>query len=617
MKRNELWLVPILLLAGALSARGLNADLLFVDEYWSIFNSGGDPYGPLGPIGIWQRVAEVDPGGMGVGYYWLLGAWEWLVGSSPYAVRAFSLLVGLLAIAMTYRVGVALFSPRVGLYAAAIMGSSAFFINFMHEARAYTLFALATLLAVYIYWRITHDKDNPHLLWYAALTGAVALLAYTHYVALALPAALGVVHLLHFRQQQRWWLTLGAFCGGGLLFLPWLSIALGVINTGAADITRQSVSMDTPTILHELLQAFSNGSIGLLLLLGWFALRQTTRSYVLLLIWLLVGLGLVLLVNALIPFMLHLRYLMLLWPALALLVALGICRMARLGVPPTALLAIWLLVGITQSLTPTFAENRFGAIFRAPWAGLSQALDEVATQADADDALLFHIIPPGYEPFNFFVLDYLTETKGIAAHVDQFERMNNSFAGGDIDYAKDVAVSLDAAPTVWTLVLPQLETTQRSGVVDYTLRTQYARCGQQTLADGLELTRYVRLPDGPPQHSFSAAQTADGEINLTILAQDRSSVRVFWQPVGNIGRGIHSTAIHVEDADGHLVAQSDLPLPDERPFACSEFDLPLDHLPAGDYTRYLLVYAWQTLDRLPLSTDLTQERLRLDTITLE
>ena len=39
------WLVPALLLSFALAVRMLNADILFVDEYWSIRNSGGT-FGP-------------------------------------------------------------------------------------------------------------------------------------------------------------------------------------------------------------------------------------------------------------------------------------------------------------------------------------------------------------------------------------------------------------------------------------------------------------------------------------------------------------------------------------------------------------------------------------------
>lgn len=616
MKRNWLWMIPLLLLTGALGARSLNADLLFVDEYWSIFNAGGDPYGPLDPVGIWERVVRRDPGGMGIGYYWLLAGWQALVGASAYSVRAFSLLVGLLAVAMTYRLGAALFSRRVGLYAAAIMATSAFFIDYLHEARAYTLFTLAATLAVWVYWRIMATDEDPHPLWYGTLAGSVALLAYTHFVALALPAALGLVHLARFHNRRRWWFTLGAFFVGGLVALPWLGVALTVIDRGAGDTNRQATSMGTLTILSELAHSFSNGSIGLLLLFGGFALRGFSRNLRLVLVWLLVGLGLALLVNALIPFMVHLRYLIFLWPALALLVALGIWQMARLGVPPLVLLSVWLVLGIGQSLNPAFINDLFGAVYRAPWPGLNDGIDQIAAQADEADAVLFHIIPPGDEPFNYFVLGHLLNTEALNSHVDQIERMNNSFAGGDVDYLNDVTASLDGAPHVWTLVLPELETTQRTGVVNYTLQTQYAQCQQQQLRDAYQMRMYARLPVGPPQHIFQANATERGNLGVDVIEQDDERLRLFWRPGPDVGRGVYSFALHVDDAAGNLVAQVDQAVPDGRPFGCGDVVIPTAGLPAGDYDLYLVVYAWQTGERLPISTDPSQDRLPLGAVTV-
>lgn len=147
------WLIPLLLLTTWLGLRSLNADLLFVDEYWSVYKSGGAPYGPAAPAEVLRRITEVDPGGMGALYYFSLGAWESLIGATaqtvPFIARLYSLLVGLLAIACTFRVGKLLFpGTRIGVYAACVMGTSAFFIDYLHEARAYTQFALFTMLMV-------------------------------------------------------------------------------------------------------------------------------------------------------------------------------------------------------------------------------------------------------------------------------------------------------------------------------------------------------------------------------------------------------------------------------------------------------------------------------------
>jgi 4-amino-4-deoxy-L-arabinose transferase-like glycosyltransferase len=141
-------------------------------------------------MGIWERTATVDPGGMGVLYHWLLNVWGRLIGWSIFSIRVFSLLAGLLAIAMVYRLGGKLFNRYVGWYAAAALGFSAFFIDYLHEARAYTLLALFVSCAIYAYARImiftspppSLTRHLPHcngggrvgdnIVWYVALCRA-------------------------------------------------------------------------------------------------------------------------------------------------------------------------------------------------------------------------------------------------------------------------------------------------------------------------------------------------------------------------------------------------------------------------------------------------------------
>jgi len=124
--RAWFWLVPLLLLTTWLGARWLNADAIWHDEYWSLFNAGGAQYGPLTPAQIWERISLYDAP-QAPGYYLLLGGWGSLVGWSAFADRALSLLFGVLAVAWAYRLGRDLVSARVGLYAGAVLGTSAFF----------------------------------------------------------------------------------------------------------------------------------------------------------------------------------------------------------------------------------------------------------------------------------------------------------------------------------------------------------------------------------------------------------------------------------------------------------------------------------------------------------
>src|SRR5690606_36635768 len=115
---------------------------------------------------------------------------------------------------------------------------------------------------------------------------------------------------------------------------------------------------------------------------------------------------LVMLINAFIPFMVHLRYLLFVLPALALIIALGIQR-TKIA---QALLIVWIGAGLYQSLNPAFVNNLFGQIYRAPADGFHQALDILEARAESNDIAIFHIIPPTFEPFNYFPFDYYNLT---------------------------------------------------------------------------------------------------------------------------------------------------------------------------------------------------------------
>lgn len=600
-----MWLLPALLLATWLGARGLNADLLFVDEYWSIRNAGGAYFGPRAPLDIWRGVAEVDPGGVGILYYHLLAAWGALTGWTAYAARAFSLLAGLLAAAMTYRLGRALFGARVGLYAAVALALSAFYIDYLHEMRAYTLYALLTVVMLWAYWRLIREAQPARWL-YVVLGMSFVGLAYTHYVALAAAGALGVYHLLLVRKDRRWWVILGVMALSAACYLPWLGVTLDVISRGAEQTTRQETSMNSGQTLETLLHAFSNGNSALLALLAGYALLERRRAALFVGFIALLTLLAALLVNSLILFMVHIRYLMALWPLLALIVGLGIARMERARpdqrprLSGAFILLVWAGAGIWQSLNPAFINQLFGQIYRAPAAGVHAALDTLRTYAHPDDAVLFHIAQPGYEPFNYFVIPYYMHD--VPGQYDQIERVNNSFAKDDNGYLLDVLTFLNDKSAVWTLVVPEIPTTQRAAVVDYVLRTQFAHCERVIERADMRMDYYARVPalSTPARYAFTVEGGGQVALSPYEIARYGDDLRALlgWAGDAAVPAGVYSVALHLENAAGQLVAQDDYALPNP-PFGCGAGHLALDGLPPGEYTLLAAVYAWQTGARQP------------------
>ena len=606
------WLILFMLISTALASSMLNADILFVDEYWSLRNSGGI-FGPLDAAGIWERTATVDPGGMGVLYHWLLAGWMYFIGASVFSVRVFSLLSGILAIAVIYRFGRDTFSPQIGLFAAGVLATSAFFIDYLHEARAYTLLVLFTILAVYCYQRVMSSK-NPSWFWYAGLSLMLAALAYTHYVALTMGLVLGVYHLTRFDNSRKWWLVVVAMAIGGALFLPWLTVTIEVIQRGSGDTNRQNDSMNTVLILQNLLHTVSNANLALLALAAFFSFKQWKRETFLAWTWLVVSILAVIVINALIPFMVHLRYLLFVFPAFALMIAIGMERMKSLSL---AVFIVWIGAGIYQTVNRDFIDEQFGQIYRAPADGFDAMLDILNTRAEDDDVLLLHVAEIGLEPLSFFQLDYYFKDTDLVSpdvQVEQIERINNSFAGGDVEYLADVETALSGSNIVWTAIVPELDTTQRSDVLAYVLATQYSHCDTVLDNSDMQVNLYARVPETGRLAIYGDDIVELYDLEHGLITEDSLEVVLGWW-ASNAPVGLYSVGLHVYDSAGNLVRQQDYGLPDQRPFTCTTGNIDLSDLPAGDYTLRITVYEWQTGNQLLIEDENPYVDLR--TITLE
>ncbi|MAU12628.1 MAG: hypothetical protein CL607_22595 [Anaerolineaceae bacterium] len=609
-----LWVVPLLLLAGLLAARLLNADILFVDEYWSIRNAGGDRWGPLSPIGIWQQTANGDPGGMGVFYHYALAAWYALVGDSVFALRLFSWIFGLLTIALLYRLADERLGPRVALASVIVMTGSAFFIDYMHEGRAYTLLAFEVVLCVWMYLRLRDARRVPPLWQYGLLTVAIGALLYTHYIALAVGGFLGLLHLLHVRRNRNWWLLLAALLLGAAAFLPWVGITMGIIERGSGEVTRHETSMQAGQVLEQLAHTFSNGNIALLLIVLAMAVGYRWRRSGFVWGWLIVVLLAIVIINVAIPFMVHARYMIVLWPALALLVALGIERMTvQQRYLRPLILSIWLLMGVATSLTPDFIANVFGQIYRAPAAGFLEAIDLIDAQKRDGDFLLAHFMPYETTPFALFPKDYYFDPLGMPH--DQPERIGMSFAQGDNDYLRDVESALVDAQSIWRLTVLEVPETNKSGVVDYVLRTRYLQCGLVMQRNDATLALYEGIPQDPAAIAYEAPE---GTISLTVergpvVVDADLHLTLIWQLDEAIPGSQYHTSLQLIGPDSALATQLDYALPDQRPASCVSSTLPMGELAAGDYDLFAIVYDAQTGDRLAYEGD---DKALLTTIRL-
>lgn len=596
MKRG-LWIfVALALIATALGAALSRGEALRYDERWTLYNAGGAPYEPLSLAQVWQRIADDDPW-QSPGYFMALNLWGGVVGWSIYAARAFSLLIGVLALAWMVRLGALLAGRRIGLYAAAALLGSAFFAYYLHEMRPYTLYVLLTCSSVWAYWRVMkHGAGGPtHILFVLSLIG----LAYTHPLALLSTLAIGLYHLLFARRlNRRWFIMLGMMALAGAAFMPWLLVLLRAVEIARADVTRQAVSLTGAEIVTQLVYAFTGGSVALFALL--IALSPTRRpAFRLLVLWVVSGLLAALAINLWLPVFVHIRYLMALWPALALLVALGVERLQRRGIPAYIPLGIWLIAGLLAAATPEFFASLKNAERSLPAAGLEAAAHDILRYGAADEAALFHTRPPALEWQNLGVLDvYLW---GSPVKFTDIESLHPDSEAPERAYLNRVRAYLDGVNGVWTAVMPDVPHTGRQRAFFRALNSEFGACNAPEEVSGMRMQYFARLTDIDVETPYTFAFNRDSMIGIRVLRR-RQSPDALWLTLGStatfgVPAGQYAAFVHLLDSSGTVVAQGDVSVGD-APRGCSLSIVPLNDLPSGEYTLAFGIYDRATAARL-------------------
>ena len=167
-----------------------------------------------------------------------------------------------------------------------------------------------------------------------------------------------------------------------------------------------------------------------------------------------------------------------------------------------------------------------------------------------------------------------------------------------------------SSPRVWN-VYP---TAQRPDGLHVTERSladnQYAACDMPPEVAGYRLELYTRT-DLPADVQFGDGIGLRLVTALPAATGSTLDVTLGITVAADVPPETYSIGLHVVDAAGNLIAQSDAGLPNV-PFTCRH--ALINNLPPGEYTLLALVYEWQTQERLQgtlTATDETGERLPL------
>lgn len=603
------WVVPILLLMSALAVPKLAFDGLWYDELYSIRNSGGSLYGPLGPMGIVERVVETDPY-QALGYPLLLAGWGWFTGWTAFATRVSSWLLGALTVAVCYRLGCVALGKRGGVYTALIMAVSAFFIHFNHELRTYTLLTLSACTLIWAYVYLLQTKNDKRLVARVGFVMSGAALLWGHYYSAILLLGLGAYHVLFAAKNRRWWKITGTAMLVGVLFLPQLP---GFLN-GFASYQPENLgvpALTTPEILQTLLYYSGNGLGVITLVLLACGLWQVWREGVRSALGAIVGVAILsasilVVANALLEILepRRIRYAITILPLTAVWLAGGMLAIeqwvrGRVSVSQSGKLwwvllilpMVWLVNGVMVNSQEAFTDS----LEAEPIPRLRSIVTEIDGRVGSTDLLAFYS-GDGGDSF------YMQEIFALAIDdlaVPAWMVTSTLYTDETATWAQGL---VDEADRIWYGVNRTIERNDIHTRFVSDLEQQFVLCGSYVDAADLSLALWARydaycpITDDAAQIQYGDAFTLE-QTEVTLM-DDTLVVRQGWAIASDAEPARYSLGTYLVNPENEaIVLQADTGFPVAGYFA-AESMFEIADVPSGNYEVRVVVYAWESGVRL-------------------
>lgn len=582
----------VLLLTFAIGALGLNADTIWRDEQTTMGHIGALDEYPFSVNDLLESLATYSEQ-HSPGYFIVLLGWSRLVSFEPMALRLFSLFWGCLGLAGLYRIGKMLMSSQLGISAALLLGTSALYVVYLHEIRAYTMFMALNILTLAIYVELIVKKRERGLWGWIALFFAVALLMYTHYLGIILLAAMGLYHLLFVEKNRRWWILSFTVIMGGLTFLPWVPIAIQGFQITTTRPLVQDNAVDTLTLLQMFVHLLGQSNpifLFLLIITGAFA---GYRWHVL---GIMAFLGLVMLILlvginhifSIVPLN-RARYLLSLWIPFSLIFAGGILFVSPRWWIALILLIIWLASGYNLYQSNSFDDYLGGSrkvIYYPDYQHLLPILRDYVNPLD-------HVVT-----FSAFDLDTRAskqEKKSISDfYLDQLSDSHHVYnVANDFDVERAISNVIDK-PFVWIVYEPQRF---EEPILDWTaeMMAGHQDCGRAYQDENVEIYRYVLQGFGlscasnPDYASIDYDRGISAEAILSDLSDSTLDVLIAWHPQLDFDTTAYNFSLQLLDGDFANLAQVDGHL-DNPNFHWQKSTLNIAEVSEGSYQLVLIVY---------------------------
>lgn len=158
-------------------------------------------------------------------YYLLLKFWL-IFGSGVTYARMLSVIIGVICIAQVLHLGKYTAGPVIGLLGGLLVCVSPMHVWYSQEIRMYILLVSLTIASTTSLWWALHGRSASRWAVYAIFS---LLAIYTHYFAFLILFSQGIWALLWAWNQinlRHFWYWLISIFTVGLLFLPWLPVAI-------------------------------------------------------------------------------------------------------------------------------------------------------------------------------------------------------------------------------------------------------------------------------------------------------------------------------------------------------------------------------------------------------
>jgi hypothetical protein len=315
-------------------------------------------------------------------------------------------------------------------------------------------------------------------------------------------------------------------------------------------------------------------------------------------VWLAASTALAVIASRFFPALHDIRYMLFLWPGLAVVAGMGISQLHRMGFSPVILLGIWFVVFAIQVDTDGPLRDLVGADFRPP-------LDDLAHQLEGrtqkTDTLMYHL--PENAPNDTMhpeLLNYYTASQALKNRV----LIPDTTATSDLLYKSYVSEAVEDASRVW-LAYERSRRNWRIGPVteEYLPQTGFLYCGTLSGPDPQVHVELWARPQIIDAENTLTMQNSDGYEVLVgvmqapvVVKDDQLLVGLLWELGESTPPSAYSLGLYVFNEDNQLVTQFDQGLNTRQGCLMQEMNM----LPFADgiYHVYLAAYDWQTGTRL-------------------